>query len=170
MDAASIRRGTVADARAVAMVHVASWRWGYRGQLPDDLLDALSVDEREAGWRSVLADGVPAVTVALREDQAVGFASGDASRDDDASPDTGEVLTVYVTEDEAGTGTGRALLRAVQTDLRAFGFRRATLWVLESNTRARVFYERQGWVWDGTRGDHQIECANRPIVRYATDL
>jgi hypothetical protein len=44
------------------------------------------------------------------------------------------------------------------------------LWVLESNDRARGFYERGGWVWDGTVGDHLIECANYPIVRYARDL
>jgi len=170
VDAVTIRRATAADARAIAAAHVASWRWAYRGQLPDDLLDGLSVEEREAGWRSALELDDAGVYVALREDVVVGFASGMASRDDDALAGTGEVLTVYVLQDEAGKGTGRDLLVAVQEDLRRRGFTRARLWVLETNTRARAFYERQGWTWDGTRGDHQVACANRPIVRYATDL
>ena len=170
MDAVTIRRATAADARAIAEVHVASWRWAYRGQLPDDLLDGLSVDEREAGWRSALEEDDAGVRVAVREEAIVGFASGMASRDDDAPADTGEVLTLYVVQDEVGKGTGRELLAAVQEDLRRRGFTRARLWVLETNTRARAFYERRGWTWDGTRGEHQVACANRPIVRYVTDL
>ena len=117
MDAVTIRRATAADARAIAAAHVASWRWAYRGQLPDDLLDGLSVEEREAGWRSALELDDAGVYVALREDVVVGFASGMASRDDDALAGTGEVLTVYVLQDEAGKGTGRDLLVAVQEDV-----------------------------------------------------
>ena len=44
----TVRDATVDDARAIAEVHVASWRWAYRGQLPDDLLDGLSVDDPTA--------------------------------------------------------------------------------------------------------------------------
>jgi len=42
-----IRPATPEDARAIAEVHVASWRYAYRGLLPDDVLDRLSVEERE---------------------------------------------------------------------------------------------------------------------------
>jgi len=168
--AATIRSGTVADARAIATVHVASWRWAYRGALPDDLLDDLSVEEREPGWRSVLDDGATITLVAVRGDHVVGFANGGASRDDDAEASIGEILSIYVTQQEAGAGTGRALLVAIQDGLRGRGFEGATLWVLETNARARTFYERQGWAWDGSRADHQVQCANRPIVRHATEL
>lgn len=33
-----------ADARAVAEIHVAGWRWAYRGMVADELLDSLSVE------------------------------------------------------------------------------------------------------------------------------
>ena len=78
--------------------------------------------------------------------------------------------TLYVTQDAAGTGTGLALLRAAEEALRGNGFRRATLWVLASNERGRRFYERSGWAWEGSTGEHQIQCANHPIVRYAKSL
>ena len=41
-----IREATPDDARAIAEVHVASWRWAYRGDLPAEFLDGLSVDDR----------------------------------------------------------------------------------------------------------------------------
>jgi GNAT superfamily N-acetyltransferase len=165
-----IRAATPEDADAIGGVHVESWRWAYRGLLPDDLLDGLDPAERGVGWRRILESGDADVILAEDDDRIVGFASGSASRDDDATPGTGEVLTVYVVEDTAGTGTGRALLAGALGLLRARGHTRATLWVLESNERARRFYERNGWTWDGARGEHQVECAKRPIVRYAADL
>lgn len=166
MDVA-IRPGTFHDARGIALVHVASWRWAYRGQLPDDLLAELSADDREEQWLAQLAESGADVLVAERAGSMVGFVSATASRDDDATEDTGEILTLYVTQDVAGTGTGLALLRAAEETLLSRGFTRATLWVLASNGRGRRFYERNGWVWDGATGEHQIQCANRPIVRYA---
>jgi GNAT superfamily N-acetyltransferase len=75
-----------------------------------------------------------------------------------------------VVQEVQGKGVGARLLDEVERCLRGFGFERATLWVLETNDLGRQFYERNGWTWDGTSSDHQFECANRPIVRYARDL
>ena len=165
-----VRGAEPADARAIAQVHVASWRWAYRGLLPDDLLDGLSVEDREADRATWLADPELDAVVAERTGSVVGFASVAASRDADAPSGTGEVLTLYVTLDAAGTGVCRLLLEAAVTALRDRRFHRTTLWVLEANERARRFYERAGWTWDGTRADHQVQCANRPIVRYTAEL
>ena len=41
-----IREALPADARAIAEIHVRSWQAAYRGQLTDDYLDGLSVDDR----------------------------------------------------------------------------------------------------------------------------
>jgi GNAT superfamily N-acetyltransferase len=165
-----IRPAAPGDARAIAEAHVASWRWAYRGQMPDDLLDDLSVDEREARWREILAGDTATAFVAVRDGSVVGFASGGASTDDDAPATTGEVYSIYVIATEAGKGTGAALFTAIRVALAAKGFVDARLWVLETNGRARRFYEREGWGWDGSRSDHQEQCANLPIVRYAGGL
>jgi hypothetical protein len=50
----SVRRAVVADAAAIAAVHVAGWRGTYAGILPQDLLDGLSVDERADRWAEIL--------------------------------------------------------------------------------------------------------------------
>jgi len=168
-----IRPAIARDARAIAEVHVASWRWAYADDLPASLLDGLSVDEREVAHRRQLEDPATPVRVVVAEGppgRIVGFASTGPTRDEDAPPETGELFAIYLLAEAAGAGAGRALLERATTDLGAAGFTRATLWVLASNGRARRFYERAGWVWDGTTGEHRFDCGNRPIVRYVVDV
>ena len=165
-----IREASLDDARAIAEVHVASWRWAYRGQLPDETLAALDVAEREARWREVISDPATIMLVAVDDEAIVGFVSGGATGDADAPPGTGELHAIYLEETAAGKGVGRALLDRATDGMRSAGLSRASLWVLEANERARRFYERSGWTWDGTRSSHQVQCARAPIVRYAREL
>lgn len=142
-----VRRGVPDDAAGVAAAHVASWRVGYAGLLPDDLLASLSVEERTVSWASHLAAGSGGRTfIALSDDNTVlGFATVGRSRDDDATPETGELWALYTHPDAWRQGVGSALSGAAKRELRAMGFHRATLWVLASNNRARRFYESHGW-------------------------
>ena len=166
-----IREATSDDARAIAEVHMASWRWAYRGDLPAEFLDGLTVDDREREWREWLAPEQGAGTlVALEGGVIVGFCSFGPSRDGDADERTAEVRTIYLREEVAGRGIGRDLFASANDRLHDLGYRRATLWVMASNERSRRFYERSGWSWDGTTSSHRFDCANVPIVRYATDL
>jgi ribosomal protein S18 acetylase RimI-like enzyme len=168
----TIRVAVPNDAREIAEVHVASWRWAYRSQLQDDYLDRLSVEEREAQWASGLAEmkSDAGVIVAEEGGRIVGFVEYGPTQDDDADDSTGEILAIYLLEGAIGRGTGHRLLTEALGGLREGGFRRASLWVLESNDAARRFYEKVGWAWDGTTSTHDFECANMPIVRYAVDL
>ena len=167
-----IRDATTSDARAIAEVHVASWRWAYRDDLPDASLDGLSADDRERQWSESLAPFEPraGTLVAEERDRVVGFCSFGPSRDDTATDRTAEVLTIYLLPEAAGRGIGRDLFATAVDRLRALGYERATLWVMASNDRSRRFYDRAGWSWDGTTSEHRFDCANVPIVRYGTDL
>jgi GNAT superfamily N-acetyltransferase len=140
--------------------------------LPDEYLDRLSVDEREAMWLGVFADPDRrnGAFVAEEGGRVVGFASFCPSRDEDAAEGTGEVPAIYVEPSAMGKGVGRELLEEATAELRLAGFTRATLWVLEANERARRFYENEGWAWDGAVSTHLFDCANEPVVRYAMDL
>jgi hypothetical protein len=46
-----VRQAVVADAPGIAAVHVRSWQAGYRGLMPDELLDGLPAGDREDMWR-----------------------------------------------------------------------------------------------------------------------
>jgi RimJ/RimL family protein N-acetyltransferase len=168
----AIRAAVPADARAIAEVHVAAWRWAYRGEMSSAFLAGLSVDEREADWRRWIGSFEPGTGALVAEDDGriVGFCSFGPSRDDDATPTRGEVLTLYLLEASAGTGVGRALFTRANDRLRALGYERAVLWVMASNTRSRRFYERAGWAWDGTTSAHRFDCEHLPIVRYVVEL
>lgn len=68
-----VRRATADDARAIAEVQVATWRAAYVHLFPAQVLESLSVDERELMWRRLTASDSMAVFVAEGERGIVGF-------------------------------------------------------------------------------------------------
>jgi ribosomal protein S18 acetylase RimI-like enzyme len=104
-----IRPAGIADVAAVATVHVRTWQQCYRGIVPDDYLDGLSIQRREEQWREVLASGTTEVWVAESSTGVVGWIAFDASRDPDAEPSTGELQAVYVSPERWSSGIGREL-------------------------------------------------------------
>jgi ribosomal protein S18 acetylase RimI-like enzyme len=166
-----VRTASTADARGIADVHVAGWRWAYRGLIPDAFIDALRVEDRERFWTGALATpGDREVLVAEEDGTLVGFVAIGPTEDEDALPGTGEVVALYVLPEVAGSGVGRTLFAAAIDRLVATPYARGSLWVLADNERARRFYEAAGWSWDGTIGTHRFDCAERPVVRYIGDL
>jgi GNAT superfamily N-acetyltransferase len=143
-----IRAASVDDARGIATVHVRGWQTSYRGLLPDDHLDHLSVDRRTETWAKWLADPQQPTAVYIAAD-VVGFVNLGASRDADAGPQTGEVMAIYVLADLHRRGIGTALLSWAVAEAAVHGWRQMTLWTLAANAGARAFYERCGWVLDG---------------------
>ena len=170
---ATIRPATVDDVDAFLTMKVDAWRWAYAGILPKEHLAGLSIDAQAASWRARFAAPGPIdgwLFVATEGDRVVGVAGAERSRDEDATNATGELAMLYVAPDHVGRGLGRALHDRALDALREASYTRATLWVLEANARGRGFYEHVGWAPDGTRGDHMVECANHPMLRYAIVL
>jgi RimJ/RimL family protein N-acetyltransferase len=168
----AIRQAVADDARAIAVVHVEGWRWAYRGLLPDPVLDGLSVDQREAMWRTALSapDTECRVWLAERDGRAVGLAATAPAREAGPPPRTAELTAIYLARGAAGAGAGRALLTHATDDLRRRGFRGAVLWVFAANPRARRFYEIAGWRLDGTVKQVQRGGAELTELRYAVDF
>lgn len=167
-----IREADPKDAEAIAGIHVRAWQAAYRGQLADDYLDGLSIEDRLEMHRAAL-EAPPAdhrTWIAEEEGRAVGFAVTAKSEDADATERTAELYAIYLEPERVGTGVGRALLVHSVDDLRERGFHAATLWVLETNERARRFYEIAGWKHDGTVTSERVDCEMRPTVRYRVEL
>ena len=167
-----IREATPQDAEAIAGIHVRAWQTAYRGQLSDDYLDQLRVDERLDMHRAAL-EAPPAeyrMWVAEDSGRPVGFAVTGKSQDADAEERTAELYAIYLEPDRLGSGVGRELFEYAVDDLRERGFRSATLWVLETNERARRFYEIAGWKADGAVTSERVDCEMRSTVRYRSLL
>jgi len=145
-----IRGATPDDAPGIASVQVRSWQAAYRGLMPDEVLDRLSVPRRTEVWRSLAAGRPGEAVLVLEGDGGVeGFAHVCAGRDADVDVGTGEVSSIYLLPSAWGKGNGRALMDAVVRRLSADGYHTAVLWVLVTNDRARRFYDAAGWVCDG---------------------
>lgn len=164
-----VRLATLDDADALARVHVEGWRWGYRGVMPDALLDGLTVEARAARWGAILAASGPDRPTWIARDAlgASGLASVGPARDE--PPGVGELYALYVSERAAGRGDARALHARAIDALRASSTR-AILWVLERNPRARRFYEREGWRPDGARKPETFGGIELIELRYALAL
>jgi len=152
MQSPSIRLATLADAEALSALHVRAWRSAYRGLLPDDLLDGISLEEWTRRRRKYMEQPTsPLNRIWVREGARgmIGFANTGPCRDADLPVgEVGEVYAIYLEPEAVGHGHGHALLEHALAGLPAQGFREVSLWVLEQNARARRFYELAGFRLD----------------------
>lgn len=92
-----VRRAEVADAPAIAAVHVQSWRETYAGLISPDFLDRMTSDaarqRREKSWEATISTGRENVFVAERDGQVVAFASVGPARDHPGY--SHELMTLY---------------------------------------------------------------------------
>ena len=158
----SVRRATPDDARSIAGVHVDTWRAAYPGIIPQDVLDALDVAERERRWERIAVGENNALFVADREGRVVGFVNVGPCGD---IHETGELYAIYVHPEAWSSGAGLMLMDAAVSWL-SERWPEAVLWVATENPRARRFYERYGWVEDATRIDELLPGVHVPEVRY----
>jgi ribosomal protein S18 acetylase RimI-like enzyme len=151
---AVIREATPDDARAIATVHVSSWRTTYRGLLSDRYLDSLDVDDHEGRWLRLLASGAGDTFVAQEGSEVVGFASCGRERDQDPIY-LGELFAIYLLQDHQRRGLGRRLVSVAAERLIELEYRSMLVWVLAANP-ARAFYEALGGAFVRSR---QMEIA-----------
>ncbi len=161
------------DADTVGAVHVRAWQAAYRGLLPDDYLDRLTVSERAAFWTRALAHAPGprggARFGAEQDGRVVGFIVVGPASDDGASR-TGEVHALNVDPDHWSHGVGHALLAAGLGHLRDSGFADAVLWVHPGNARARRFYESAGWRHDEVDRRQTVLGVDTDETRYRRAL
>ena len=157
----------------IAEVHIRSWQAAYRGILADDLLDGLSVAEREGSWRTLLSNAEHHWLNLVAEDGnggLVGFcAVTTSSRDAKEDEPLAEVGAFYVEPDRWREGAGAAMLIAAFEKLKEHGWREVVLWVLPENRRALAFYARYGFtIEEGV--EKREERSGRPVIRLRASL
>lgn len=169
----AIRLAGIADAEAIARVHISSWQDAYDGIVPPEQIPThADLPKRCESWQRLLEGGGSRerTWVGLLDSEIVGFANAGPSRDEDADSDAvGELRAIYLLRRAWRRGLGRALNAAAERFLEEAGFAEATLWVLAANASARGFYEAAGWRPDGSVID---SCGDVPAltVRYRRRL
>ena len=166
-DEVTIRLATVADAAAIAEVHVRSWQHAYAGIVPDEFLAGLDPARRAPVWAEDLRRGPDEhvlTWVAEEGGRVVGFATLGPGRDEDAGRGDREIYSIYLDPDQWGHGVARDLMRTVVSE--AGAGTRIMLWGLAENERARHFYRRNGFEPDGVEKLAPVGGAELLEVRY----
>ena len=153
----NVRPARPEDARRIAEIHVETWRDTYPGVIPQEVLDGLSVDERERLWQEWIPHPETRAFVAELDGGVVGFVTSTCWTD----RAIGELDAIYVAPAGQGQGAGLGRMQAGAGAL-AERWDEAILWVATENPRARRVYERYGWAVDGERIDDSIPGASVP--------
>jgi len=136
------------DLSRLAEIHIAGWRYAYRGVVSDhELFVARTVEKGLVFWRRVVEE-TPERVLVYDDGIVRGFAFHWGCRDDDA-PTAHEVGALYAEPAFVRTGVGSALIAAAEDVARGAGKVEMKLWVLEANATGRAFYEKNGYRPDG---------------------
>lgn len=159
-----IRIAKEKDVKALARVHVDSWRTTYEGIVDPSFLQSLSYEEREKRWAGVIRENPPFVAL-NQAGEVVGFASAGAERSGDYPGYDAELYAIYILEEYQGQGLGRRLMTQTIDSLIDKGFKSMLVIVLAEN-EARHFYEALGGEGIG-EGSLQIGSRNHAELIYA---
>jgi ribosomal protein S18 acetylase RimI-like enzyme len=165
----NIRRAGPADVEALARVHVEAWRESYPGLLPQQEIEARSIETRAAQWHNTLVKLDRPTFVADANGAVSGFVSGGDVLWSGLSTG-GEISALYLLEAIKRRGVGRALLNAMLAELAARGIRSAGLRVLTDNTPARRFYEAMGGRLGDARQDRRGDFVFDEVAYIWDDL
>lgn len=139
-----VRDAEKRDVSAIARVHVASWHETYRGILPDGVIAARRVEDRERLWGELVEDQTRRdLVLAEAGGDIVGFGASGPARDALLGT-TGEIFAIYVLKRWQFRGIGSTLMGAMASALSRHGLNSLGLWVARDNVAAIAFYQTLG--------------------------
>ncbi len=145
MSSVDVRYATLADAPAVANLHLIASRTLFEGVVPDAHWQATPPAKRVSFWKEAIEYGEPQVMVAMQGGEIVGFVGFDRSRDPKSKNTTGELWAIYVDPDLIGKGVGLALWDAAREGLQEEDCTDVTVWVPLASTKALAFFDAAGF-------------------------
>jgi ribosomal protein S18 acetylase RimI-like enzyme len=161
-----LRPERLEDAAETAAAHLAAYRAGHAGLMPQQRLAGLDVQvwAQQRRQRLIEPDTDIHTLVADADGTIVGHITYGHDPSDPAHP-VGRIWACYLHPDRWGSGIADSMMRAA---LAAIGEDTVRLWVLEGNNRAARFYQRYGFLPDGTRGMYRPAGSDDafPMLRY----
>lgn len=161
----NLRKANKIDARAIAMIHTASWRDAYRPFLDAAYLAGPVEEDRLNLWIKRFSNDDVSwdVTVAETDGALLGFVCTFG----DVDPKWGSLLdNLHVLPHLKRSGIGTQLFRAAASwVVKRYPSQGMHLWVFEGNEEARTFYSRMG----GTSVERAVNSTHGgspPSLRY----
>ena len=149
------------DLLEISSVYERSWKYAYRGIIPDSYLDSIP----EGRWANrITREGMN--NLVMTENGVIIGTAGFCRSRWEKFGGFGEIVSIYLLPEYIGRGYGSLLFRRCIEELRSLGFKDLLLWVLEDNARARRFYEREGFRPAGEYLEDNIGGAELREVMY----
>lgn len=139
----TLREMTESDCKAIGELYSAAWKEGYKGLIPQHLLDRMTPERYEVRARvnGFLEGGS---FVAADDGVIVAHCHARAANEPEMSG-WGEIHTLYTLPEYWRRGYGAAVLGRAERWLFEQGFHDVYLYVLDGNERAERFYRSQGY-------------------------
>jgi ribosomal protein S18 acetylase RimI-like enzyme len=137
-----IRRAELADAEAIAAIHLAAWKGAYAGIIPHRALNTMLERRGTAWWTRAIQRSTQVLVV-----DVAGVVAGYATLGPNRArqlPQKGEVYELYIRPEYQGVGLGSRLLGAARRNLVDQGLKGLVVWALEDNDLAVSFYQGAG--------------------------
>lgn len=145
MTEAGLRVASVADAPAIAALHVASWRAAYRDLAPAEVFEAMDEPLRLRRWSKTLSTPFDRQVVLLAEQDGRLAGMGMAASPSEAAfGERGEIRSLYLDPAFQRLGLGRRLMSALAVRIAGWGYSGAALGVVAGNDGAVAFYQALG--------------------------
>lgn len=154
-----IRKASVEDARAIAEVHVHSWKATYEDLINEQDLSNTTVEYRQILWETILKlpKNQQPVFVIEEKGKIVGFISGGKERTNRFGFD-GEIFAIYLLPTHQRRGLGTRLLKAFAYEMKKLGYKSLLIWVLTKNPTHQFYInlgaekveQEQTTIGDGT--------------------
>jgi ribosomal protein S18 acetylase RimI-like enzyme len=145
-----IRYADISDAKTLGEIHSRSWKVTYKGIVPNEILENITIEKRQKYFEKAQTDGREEDAIIFKDNEAVGFICIGKCRDADKPDIYGEIWGIYLLPGYWKMGIGSELINWGLNELKKRHYSKITLWVLEENINARKFYEKNGFKHDGT--------------------
>lgn len=141
MSAVILREAVAPDIERVSKLYLANWQSTYRGLLPDEYLDSLTLDGILKTWSDYLNNPENRIYTAFERNDFLGFAA--CERDEELS----ECLylhSLHVAQAARGRGVGSALISRVWERALELNCSELSICVVRGNENARRLYVSLG--------------------------
>lgn len=165
-----IREATVDDAKTISSIGVSSWLVAYRGIIPDEYLNSISIENREKHVAQSIMVSNNHFIIAEADGQPVGMACFYPSLIEITVKDVWELEALYLLPQYWCKGVGRELIQYAFRYMRDHKARVCNLWVLADNHRTKRFYEHMGLTYTGIEKALSIGGKELIEVRYSICL
>ena len=140
----TLRRPTLAEAEAMAGVHMQCWREAYSAIMPTEMLAKTSLEGRVEMWRKSLGNDRRIAFAAYDDHEAVGFIMAGTPIEMLCEGMDGQLMAIYILASHQRQGLGGKLIGLAARAWLEQGGASLTLAVLAENAKARRFYETHG--------------------------